>query len=156
MTEPERYRSLLADVRTQLADQRERRDALVETCVHIESDLASTLPEYVETTGEQPHAYYGWRRRAKTALFHKQREVAAEEKRIAKLAVEAQRLGMFVKALESGYRGEDERQLLRAMLHLVNDVVTATSYAADEEQQGLIATVSRRLGDLEGAGALGY
>jgi len=149
MNDIDRYRSLLRDTEAQLVERRDDHEALVETCLHIQSDLTSTMPEYVETTGEQPHAYYGWRRRAKTALFHKQREVATAEKHIKKLSLEVERLRMFIKAMESGYRGEDSDQLLRAMFHFVNDIVSATNYAVDEEQQGLLASVSHRLGNLE-------
>lgn len=149
MNDIERYREMLKQTQRKLDDSNERIDALEETCLHIEADLSSTLPEYVETTGEQPHMYYGWRRRAKTALFHKQQALRQEKNHQWALRTQVARLEMIVKAMESGYRGEDEVQLLRAMLHLVNDIVTSTSYDVDEEQQGLLAVVSHRLGNLE-------
>lgn len=149
MTDVERYRALLADIKQRIQESSERVDALAETCLHIESDLDSTLPEFVETTGEQPHAYYSWRRRAKTALYHKQRSLAVEKKNLDSLKMSAERLEMLVKAFESGYRGEDTEQLLLALLHLVQDVISATRYKVDEEQVGLLACVSYRLKRLQ-------
>jgi hypothetical protein len=153
MTDAEHYRALLEEAQRRLADSEERADALIETCQHIEADLNSTMPEFVETTGKQPYAYYGWRRSAKAALLYKEREIEAERKRHGDLEADAQRIATLVKVAESSYRGEDTSQLLRAMLHMTNDIIAATNYAPSEEQDGLIACVTYQLNEVEAVSA---
>jgi len=149
MTDLERFKAMRMNLSKLLHDSKERIIGMEEVCHKIEVDLDSTMPEFVETTGKQPYAYYGWRRRAKLALFYKRHETEREQRHCNDLKVEDHQLEMIIKAFESGYRGEDEYQLLRAMLHLANDIITEVNYVVDDEQDGLLSCVSHRLGNLD-------
>jgi len=122
-------------------------EALVDGMRHIDIDLSNTLDEFVATTGRAAEDFYRWRRKAKWARYYKERGLEAKKDEVFAVKQSLTNAQMQVLALEAGYVGEDAHLLLRAMYHLVMDVLGRSRVPLDPHQVGLIAAVRRATDD---------
>lgn len=120
------------------------REAALEAVERIDLDLSNTLEEYVDTTGRPANSYYSWRHGAKSARFHKMREVRVATEKGARAKTRLTNAQMLLHATESGYRGSDPEALLRALYHLLMEVLEGADVTLDSQQIGLIAAVRER------------
>jgi hypothetical protein len=131
------------DIERLVADEQAIEDGIR----HIDIDLSNTIAEYVETSGKQPHEYYRWRRKAKWARYHKVNALHKKRAESKELQWQRTQLALRLLALESGYRGQDTGELLRASYHLLMEVLTMSDLTLDSSQLGLIAAVRENIGE---------
>lgn len=130
-----------------LATLAEDEAGLVDSLRHIDIDLSNTLDEFVDTTGRPAADFYTWRRKAKWARFYKERELESKREEMLLAKQKLTNAQMEKLAIEAGYRGDDPESLLRAMYHLMMDVVGRAKVTLDPHQIGLLAEVRRRADD---------
>lgn len=119
-------------------------EACREAVERIDLDLSNTLDEFIASTGRPAEDYYSWRRKAKSARFHKLKEQRALREKASRAKTRLTNAQMLLHATESGYRGSDPEGLLRALYHLVMDVLERTAVSLDKQQIGLLAAVRDR------------
>jgi len=138
----------------------EMRADIMEAVRHIEADLGNTLQEFVATSGREPGEFYPWRRAAKQARLRKLSTVRSIDRQVTKAKEAHTRLQMALLSAESGYRGEDPQDLLRATYHFLMDLLSRVEADLDDSERGLLMTVRLQCGydvpavqeDSDGAG----
>lgn len=130
-----------------LANLTDDESGLVDSVRHINIDLSNTLDEFVATTGRPAADFYTWRRKAKWAHYYKERELESKREEILIAKQKLTNAQMEKLAIEAGYRGDDPESLLRAMYHLMMEVIGRASMTLDPHQIGLLAEVRRRADD---------
>lgn len=149
---PQEIRTRIARLDHSLAVLAEDCDAIEDGVRHIDVDLSNTCAEFVASTKRQPHDYYSWRRKAKWAKMHKLKALERKRREAKALEQERTQLSLHLYAVESGYRGQNPTELLRASYYLLMEVVEQASPRLDSSQVGLIAAV-KELIDHEPAAA---
>lgn len=153
-------RSELKATEREINSMLEVRADIMEAVRHIEADLGNTLQEFVATSGREPSEYYPWRRAAKQARLRKLQAVRGLDKRVVKAKEAHTRLQMALLSAESGYRGEEPQDLLRATYHFLMDLLSRVEVDLDDSERGLLMTVRLQCGydvpsiqeDSDGAG----
>lgn len=140
----ERLRHAVRQIEAEVNMLVEDEMALTESVRHIDIDLSNSLAEYVATTGRPAAGFYKWRKGAKWARYHKVRSLERKQDEVRGAKQRLADAQMLLYAHESGYRGQDEVELLRALYHLVMEVLQYSQYRVDEHQLGLIAAVRDR------------
>ena len=138
-------RRTLADIEARIARTLEDESAIEEGVQHIDIDLSNTVAEFVETTGKQPSAYYRWRRSAKWARYRKMQALERKRQDVRALEYLRTQLSMRLYAVESGYRGADPEELLRAAYHLLMDVLARADAPLTSDQFGLVAAIREKV-----------
>jgi hypothetical protein len=140
----EHLRRFIERLEQELSSATEDEVALMESLQKIDLDLSNTQSEFVHTTGRDPSLFYGWRKRAKWAQYHKRRAVAKKREEILAMKRRMTDAQMLLYATESRYIGEDAESLLTASYHLMMEILQNTTYVLDEHQLGLVAAIRER------------
>lgn len=144
MDDIQHLRSMVTALENKLAEVVSDEEALVDGLRKIDIDLSNTLSEFVETTKRDAKEFYPWRKKAKWARYHKQRGIEKKQEERARVQASLTDAQMLLYAQESGYRGEDDRMLLRSVYHLLMEILSHSQYVLDKHQLGLVAAIRDR------------
>lgn len=111
----------------------------------VQGDLQNSLEEFVATSGRHSDEYHPWRRRATVAMLHMMEDLQKTAEEAEQARTELLNAQMELYAQESGYDGEDELGLLRALYYLVMGHVAEKNISLDDKQVGLITSIRLKL-----------